>query len=288
MRQLTITQSITNRNSASLEKYLQEISKLEMISIEQEILLTQAIRNGDKKALDTLTKANLRFVVSVAKQYQFRGLSLSDLINEGNIGLIRAAMRFDETKGFKFISYAVWWIRQGIIQALSEKGRMVRLPGNRVNLGHKVQRTVSVLEQTHERMPSLEEVAEELQISKEELLSVNEYHINYVSLDSPHPVTGEETMLDSLVDTTHHTTNQKVDHQQSLSIEIGRCLKSLSERERNIICSFFGIGFPEPLNLGEIARKYDMTAERVRQIKDKALIHLRNPQKTRLLREFRV
>jgi RNA polymerase primary sigma factor len=287
MRQLTITPSITNRNAASLEKYLQEISRLDMISIEQEVSLMEAIRSGNKQALDTLTKANLRFVVSVAKQYQFRGLSLSDLISEGNIGLIRSAMRFDETKGFKFISYAVWWIRQSIIQALSEKGRMVRLPGNRVNLGHKVQRTISVLEQTHERMPSWEEVAGELQISKEELLSVNDYHINYVSLDSPHPVTGEETMLDQLVDSNNNTT-RKVDHQQSLAIELKRCLGSLNQRERNILCSFFGIGSIEPMSLSELAVKYNMTAERIRQIKDKAILHLRTPQKTRLLREYRI
>jgi len=286
MRQLTITQSITNRTSASLDRYLQEIGKLEMISIEQEILLTQAIRSGDKKALDTLTKANLRFVVSVAKQYQFRGLSLSDLINEGNLGLIKAAMRFDETKGFKFISYAVWWIRQGIIQALSEKGRMVRLPSNRMNLGHKVQQATSVLEQTHERLPSMEEIAEELQISTEELISVNDYHVNYVSLDTPHPVTGEENMLDHLPGNREGSTDTVVDHHQSLEIEVKRCLESLSERDRNIVCLFFGIGIVQPLNLREIALQYDMTTERVRQIKDKAIKHLQTPKKVRLLRAY--
>ena len=286
MRQLTITQSITNRGSLSLDRYLQEIGKVEMISIEQEIELAQAIRNGDKKALDTLTKANLRFVVSVAKQYQFRGLSLSDLINEGNLGLIKAAMRFDETKGFKFISYAVWWIRQTIIQALSEQARMVRLPSNRVNLGNKVQKVFSLLEQMHERTPSSEELAHEMQISEEELRSVNDYHINYISLDSPNPLTGEESMLENMIDEGADGTDEKVDYKQSLEIEIQRCLRTLTEREKNIVCSFFGIGLSEPLSLTEIAVKYNMTGERVRQIKDKAITHLRNPKKSRLLREY--
>ena len=222
MRQLTITQSITNRGSLSLDRYLLEIGKVEMISVEREIELAQAIRNGDKKALDELTKANLRFVVSVAKQYQFRGLSLSDLINEGNLGLIKAAMRFDETKGFKFISFAVWWIRQSIIQALSDQARMVRLPSNRVNLGNKVQRTLSHLEQVYERTPSSEELATEMNISEEDLRSVNDYHINYVSLDSPNPITGEESMLDNMIDVEARGTDGNVNYSQSLKIEIKR------------------------------------------------------------------
>lgn len=286
MRQLTITQSITNRGSLSLDRYLQEIGKVEMISIEKEIELAQAIRKGDKKALETLTKANLRFVVSVAKQYQFRGLSLSDLINEGNLGLIKAAMRFDETKGFKFISYAVWWIRQTIIQALSEQARMVRLPSNRVNLGNKMQRAFSLLEQMHERAPSQEELAHEMQISEEDLQTVNDYHINYVSLDSPNPLTGEESMLDNMIDVEAYGTDEKVNHKQSLEIEIKRCLRTLTEREKNIVCSFFGIGLPEALSLSDIALKYDMSSERVRQIKDKAITHLRNPKKSKLLKAF--
>jgi RNA polymerase primary sigma factor len=240
MRQLTITQSITNRGSLSLEKYLHEIGKVDMISVDQEILLAQAIRGGDKKALDTLTQANLRFVVSVAKQYQFRGLALSDLINEGNLGLIKAAKRFDETKGFKFISYAVWWIRQGIIQALSEQARMVRLPSNRVGLGNRVQKAFSQLEQVLERAPSSEEMAEELHITKEELQSVQDYNVNYISLDSPHPVTGEENMLDSLVDGRSNSADEEVSHKQSLEIEVKRCLGLLNEREKNIVRSFFG------------------------------------------------
>ena len=286
MRQLTITQSITNRNSVSLDRYLLEIGKVEMISIEKEIELSQAIRNGDKTALDELTKANLRFVVSVAKQYQFRGLSLSDLINEGNLGLMKAAMRFDETKGFKFISYAVWWIRQSIIQALSEQARMVRLPSNRVNLGNKVQRAFSILEQIHERAPSLEELASEMKMSEQDLNSVSDYHINYISLDSPNPITGEDTMLDTMVDLEGEKTDGKVDYSQSLEIEIRRCLKTLSERERAILCDYFGIDTPQPLSLGEIGFKLNMTAERVRQIKDAALRHLRNPKKSHLLKEY--
>jgi RNA polymerase primary sigma factor len=286
MRQLTITQSITNRGSLSLDRYLQEIGKEEMITIEREIELAQAIRNGDKKALDELAKANLRFVVSVAKQYQFRGLSLSDLINEGNLGLIKAAMRFDETKGFKFISYAVWWIRQSIIQALSDQGRMVRLPSNRINLGNKVQKAISVWEQEHERAPSQEELADEMNVTKEDLQSVVDYHINYVSLDSPNPITGEESMLDNMIDLGSGDTDENVDYTQSLEIEITRCLKTLTDRERNIICAFFGIGVSEALSLGEIAIKHNMSGERVRQIKDKAIRHLRNPKKSDLLKPY--
>jgi RNA polymerase primary sigma factor len=286
MRQLTITQSITNRGSLSLDRYLLEIGKVEMISIEKEIELAQAIKKGDKQALDQLTKANLRFVVSVAKQYQFRGLSLSDLINEGNLGLIKAAMRFDETKGFKFISFAVWWIRQSIIQALSDQARMVRLPSNRVSLGNKVQRTFSQLEQVYERTPSSEELATEMNISEEDLRSVSDYHINYVSLDSPNPITGEESMLENMVDEDSRGTDGNVNYCQSLKIEIKRCLKTLTERERSILCSFFGIGVPEPLSLSEIGMQHNMTGERVRQIKDKAILHLRSPKKSHLLREY--
>lgn len=286
MRQLTITQSITNRGVLSLDRYLQEINKEEMISIEREIELAQAIKKGDKKALDELTKANLRFVVSVAKQYQFRGLSLSDLINEGNVGLIKAAMRFDETRGFKFISYAVWWIRQNIIQALSDQGRMVRLPSNRVSLGNKVQRAISSWEQTHERAPSQEELANEMKISEEDLASVSDYHINYVSLDSPNPITGEESMLDNMVDRQTTGTDENVSYTQSLKIEIKRCLKTLTEREREIVCAFFGIGLPQPLSLSELGLKYKMSGERVRQIKDKAIANLRKPKKSHLLKEY--
>lgn len=285
MRQLTITPSITNRGSLSLDRYLQEIGKEEMISIEREIELAQAIRQGDKKALDELTKANLRFVVSVAKQYQFRGLSLSDLINDGNVGLIKAAMRFDETKGFKFISYAVWWIRQSIIQSLGEQGRMVRLPSNKISLGNKMQRAISQLEQMHQRNPSLEELSTEMRIPQTELDSIVDYSVNYVSLDSPGP-TSEETMIDNMVDENAKATDNKVNYRQSLEIEITRCLKTLPERERDIVSSFFGIGIPTALSLSEIAIQYNMSRERVRQIKDKAITNLRTPKKSKLLKEY--
>ncbi|HEY0732655.1 MAG TPA: RNA polymerase sigma factor RpoD/SigA [Chitinophagaceae bacterium] len=286
MRQLTITQSITNRGALSIDRYLQEIGKVDMVSIEEEIKLAQAIRNGDKKALETLTKANLRFVVSVAKQYQFRGLSLSDLINEGNLGLIKAASRFDETKGFKFISYAVWWIRQGIIQALSEQGRLVRLPTNRVNLSNKVQRAYTQLEQAEERAPTFGELAEELQINEKDVESVNDFNINYISLDKPLHTLTEESMLDRLVDNSSETTDNKVDYKQSLEIEVMRCLESLSERDRNIVQYYFGIGIAQPLTLNEIALKYEITCERVRQIKDKAIRQLRMPVRSNRLREY--
>src|SRR5678809_1222503 len=278
MRQLKIATQITNRDSQAVEKYLQEISKISMITPEEETTLAQRIHMGDQRALEKLVKSNLRFVVSVAKQYQHQGLSLSDLINEGNLGLIKAAMRFDETKGFKFISYAVWWIRQTIIQALSEQARMVRLPSNRIHLGNKVQKAISLWEQVYERAPSSEELANEMKISEEDVQSVNDYHINYVSLDSPNPITGEESMLDNMIDEDTRGTDENVNYCQSLKIEIKRCLKTLTERERNILCSFFGIGIPEPLSLSEIGMQHNMTGERVRQIKDKAILHLRSPK----------
>lgn len=286
MRQLTITHSITNRGTLSLNKYLLEISKMEMVSPEEEIRLARCIRQGDNQALESLTKANLRFVVSVAKQYQFRGLSLSDLINEGNLGLIRAATRFDETKGFKFISYAVWWIRQSIIQALMEQGRLVRLPANRVNLGNKVQRTISQLEQEFERAPSPEELAEELHINAAEILSVSNYDYHYVSLDAPSSESDDGSLGERMADVQSDPTDCGVDHKQSLYTEIMRCLESLNDREKKIICYFFGIGHAQPLSAQEIGIKYNMSGERIRQIKDKAISRLRAPQKANLLRSF--
>jgi RNA polymerase primary sigma factor len=285
MRQLTITRSITNRGTLSLDMYLLEIGKVEMITVEEEILLARAIQGGDKKALDTLTQANLRFVVSVAKQYQFRGLSLSDLINEGNLGLIKAAMRFDETRGFKFISYAVWWIRQSIIQALGEQGRLVRLPANRVNLGNKVQKAFSRFEQQHQRNPSTEELAQELEISEQDVLLVNDFNFNYVSLDTPNSVT-EESMADQIVDTANKSPDQPLNHAQSLHTEIMRCLHTLNKREKDILCSFFGIGISTALSMSEIAVKHNMSKERVRQIKAKAITQLRTPKRSQLLREY--
>lgn len=257
-----------------------------MIPVDKEIELAQAINRGSKKALDELTRANLRFVVSVAKQYQFKGLSLSDLINEGNLGLMKAAARFDETKGFKFISYAVWWIRQAIIHALSEQARLVRLPSNRVNMGNKAQQAISILEQIHERAPSVEELATEMQLPEADIQSIADYHISYVSLDSTNPVTGEGSLLDCLHDKEGKSTDEKLDHQQSLDIEIQRCLKTLPERERDIIRAFFGIGLSEPVSLSRIAARYDMTGERVRQIKDRAIGILRKSQKTKLLKQY--
>lgn len=286
MRQLTITQSITNRDSQSVERYLQEISKLDMISMEQEVQLARSIRSGDKSALDKLVQANLRFVVSVAKQYQSRGMSLNDLINEGNVGLIRAANRFDETKGFKFISYAVWWIRQGIIQALAEKGRMVRIPSNRISQGFKVQQMMASLEQLHERTPSTAELGEELNIDEEYLQSITgDNMLHYVSLDAPNIHT-DETMSDTMIDENAQQADNAIRHKKSLEIEVMRCLQTLSERERNILCYFFGIGMSEPLSLSDIANKFSMTGERVRQIKDKAINQLRSPKRSRLLREY--
>lgn len=286
MRQLTISHSITNRGTQSLNKYLLEISKLPMVTADEEIILAREIRAGNKEALEKLTKANLRFVVSVAKQYQFRGLSLSDLINEGNLGLIRAAMRFDETRGFKFISYAVWWIRQSIIQALTEQGRMVRVPANRISLSNKVQKAFSQLEQEHERAPSSEELADELKINNTEVLAAASYDFHYVSLDAPMSETDDGTMSDRMIDENAAGTDAGVDHSQSLLTEIMRCLGSLSDREKTIICYFYGIGQAQPMTAQEIGIKYNMTGERIRQIRDKAISRLRSPQKTNLLRSF--
>jgi RNA polymerase primary sigma factor len=284
MRQLTITQAITSRDSLSLEKYLAEISKIPMITMDEETILAQRIRSGDRIALNKLTNANLRFVVSVAKKYQFRGLALSDLINEGNIGLIRAAQQFDETKGFKFISYAVWWIRQSIIQAIGDQSRMVRLPLNKVTLGGKMQNAYRQLEQEHERAPTVSEIAEELQISTRELSLINDFH--YVSLDAPLSTDGDASLGDMLVDEKGNATDSVVDHDQSLKLEIGRYLATLNQKEKQIVCSYFGLDAKESLSMDEIARQYDMTAERIRQIKDKAIKQLRRHKKIDVLRSF--
>lgn len=285
MRQLKITQSITNRDTASLEKYLQEISKLDMITPEEEVSLARRIQNGDEEALEILTKANLRFVVSVAKQYQFRGLSLSDVINEGNIGLMKAARRFDESRGFKFISYAVWWIRQSIIQAILEQGRIVHLPMNKMTLSIRMQKAISILEQDLERSPSVEEIAGLLDVNINEVRLTIESTSYHASLDSP-LVDGEDgTMLDK-IENTGISTDNLVAHHDSLSIEIERSLQSLSKIEKEVICFFFGIGTSHPYSLNEIGGKYSLTAERVRQIKNKALNKLRAPKKADLLRSF--
>ena len=286
MRQLTITQSITSRGSVSLDRYLQEISKVPMIKPDEEIQLAQAIRGGDETAVERLALANLRFVVSVAKQYQFRGLSLSDLIDEGNIGLINAAKRFDETKGFKFISYAVWWIRQGIIQALIDKARIVRLPSNRVGLSSRVQKVFSQLEQEHERAPSAQELSEEMNITIDEVLALSDPGYHYVSLDAPISGDGDGNMIDLMADEHSGRTDLAVDHTQSLHIELKRILGTLNQKQKEILCYFFGIGMADPLSLQEIGLKYKMSGERVRQIKDQALRKLRTSTRKNLLKDY--
>jgi RNA polymerase primary sigma factor len=286
MRQLKITKSITNRESQSLEKYLQEIGKVELISPEEEVRLATLIKQGDQKALDRLTKANLRFVVSVAKQYQNQGLSLPDLINEGNLGLIKAAQRFDETRGFKFISYAVWWIRQSILQALAEQARIVRLPLNKVGLTNRIQKAFSQLEQEFEREPSAEELAEVLDMDLDEVSSSLGINARHVSMDTPLSEGEESTLLDVLENTNAEKTDAELDHRQSLKVEIDRSLGTLTERQKDVICFFFGIGVDHPMSLEDIGDKFNLTRERVRQIKDKAITKLKTQNRTKVLRTY--
>ncbi|MGZ3845848.1 MAG: sigma-70 family RNA polymerase sigma factor [Flavisolibacter sp.] len=286
MRQLKVTQSITNRTSASLDKYLSEISKIPMITADEEIELTRAIKSGDATAVNKLTSANLRFVVSVAKQYQFRGLALCDIIDEGNIGLINAARRFDETKGFKFISYAVWWIRQSIMQAIADKARLVRLPSNRIGLGNKMQRVFSQLEQVNERAPSEQEISDEMQITVQEVLTFSDCSYHYVSLDAPLGEDSDASRMQELTDEEPIGTDKWVDHTESLHIEVKRVLTTLNKRQSDILCKFFGIGVPQPLSLREIGASYDMSAERIRQIKDTALRQLKSGTKKDLLKVY--
>ena len=284
MRQLKITKSITNRESASLEKYLQEIGKEEMISAEEEVELAQRIKKGDQKALERLTRANLRFVVSVAKQYQNQGLSLPDLINEGNLGLLKAAERFDETRGFKFISYAVWWIRQSILQAISEQSRIVRLPLNQVGSVNKINREINRFEQANERRPSLEEIAEKVDLPEDKIddaMNINGHHI---SVDAPF-VEGEDN---SLLDVMANNDAPMADNTlvaESLKAEIQTALNVLNERERNVIEASYGINTPE-LTLEEIGNKFGLTRERVRQIKEKAIRKLRGCTKNKILKTY--
>jgi RNA polymerase primary sigma factor len=286
MRQLKVTQSITNRTSASLDKYLSEISRIPMITTEEEVELTRAIKGGDTTAINKLTMANLRFVVSVAKQYQFCGLSLCDIIDEGNIGLINAAKRFDETKGFKFISYAVWWIRQSIIQAIGEKARLVRLPSNRIGLVNKMQRVISQLEQVNERSPSEQEISEEMQITIEEVAAFCNCSYQYVSLDEPNFEESDNSRKDELTDEESGGTDKGLDHTESLEIEIKRVLATLNKKQSDILCKFFGIGIPQPLSLTEIGSTYNLSAERVRQIKNTALCQLRVGTKGDMLKLY--
>jgi RNA polymerase primary sigma factor len=286
MRQLKITKSITNRESQSLEKYLQEIGKVDLITPEEEVKLARLIKQGDQKALDRLTKANLRFVVSVAKQYQNQGLSLPDLINEGNLGLIKAAQRFDETRGFKFISYAVWWIRQSILQALAEQSRIVRLPLNKVGLTNRIQKAYSQLEQEYEREPSAEELATMLEMDIEEVSATLGISARHVSVDTPLAEGEDNTLLDVLENPNATKTDMELDHTESLKVEIERSLKTLTERQKEVICYFFGIGVDHPMSLEDIGEKFSLTRERVRQIKDKAITKLRTVNRCKLLRTY--
>ena len=286
MRQLKITKSITNRESQSLEKYLQEIGKVELITPEEEVKLARLIKQGDQRALDRLTKANLRFVVSVAKQYQNQGLSLPDLINEGNLGLIKAAQRFDETRGFKFISYAVWWIRQSILQALAEQARIVRLPLNKVGLTNRIQKAYSQLEQEYEREPSAEELADVLGMDLEEVSASMSISSRHVSMDTPLSEGEDSTLIDVLINPNAEKTDAELDHKESLKMEIERSLRTLTERQKEVICYFFGIGVDHPMSLEDIGEKFSLTRERVRQIKDKAITKLRTANQGRQLRSF--
>jgi RNA polymerase primary sigma factor len=284
MRQLKITQSITNRESQSLDKYLSEIAKVDLITAQEEVILAQKIREGDQAALERLTKTNLRFVVSVAKQYQNQGLTLGDLINEGNLGLIKAAKRFDETKGFKFISYAVWWIRQSILSAVAEQSRIVRLPLNQVGSLSKIRKSSSKLEQQFERPPTPEEVAEDLETTTEKISDALSNAGRHVSVDAPF-VTGEEnTLLDVLQSGDAGTDSMLMI--DSLTQEIKRSLSILAERERQVIVLFFGLDSTAVHSLEEIGEKFSLTRERVRQIKDKALMRLRQNSKARLLQSY--
>ena len=285
MRQLKITRSITNRESESLEKYLQEISKEEMISTEEEVELAQRIKNGDREALERLTRANLRFVVSVAKQYQNQGLTLADLINEGNMGLIKAAERFDETRGFKFISYAVWWIRQNILQAIADQSRIVRVPLNQVGSASKINKLLNKFEQENERRPSIEEIQEQIDLPLEkidEALSAGNSH--HVSVDAPFVDGDDSSLIDVLINEDSPTADNHL-VLESLRTEIQKVLNTLSERERTIIEAFYGINQPE-MTLDEIGEKQGLTRERVRQIKEKAIRRLRDNTKNQILKGY--
>ena len=284
MRQLKITKSITNRESASLDKYLQEIGKEDLITVEEEVELAQRIRKGDQEALETLTKANLRFVVSVAKQYQNQGLSLPDLINEGNLGLIKAAEKFDETRGFKFISYAVWWIRQSILQALAEQSRIVRLPLNQVGSLNKINKAFARFEQEHERVPSPEELAQELELPREKVTDTLRVAGRHISVDAPFADGEDNSLLDVLVNPDSPNADRGLIN-ESLATEVDRALETLTERERDIIRYFFGIGCSE-MTLEEIGEKFDLTRERVRQIKEKAIRRLRHSSRSKLLKSY--
>ena len=286
MRQLKITKSITNRESQSLEKYLQEIGKVELITPEEEVKLAIRIKQGDQAALEKLTKANLRFVVSVAKQYQNQGLTLPDLINEGNLGLIKAAQRFDETRGFKFISYAVWWIRQSILQALAEQSRIVRLPLNKVGLTNRISKAYSQLEQEFEREPTPEELAFLLDMDTEEIAATLGVAARHVSMDQPLSDGEDSTLIDVLINHNAEKTDHALAFKASLKTEIERSLSTLTERQKDVIRFFFGIGVDHALSLEDIGEHFNLTRERVRQIKDKAITKLRSASRCKLLKTY--
>lgn len=284
MRQLKISKSITNRESASLDKYLQEIGHEELLSVDEEVELAQKIKKGDRRALERLTRANLRFVVSVAKQYQNQGLSLPDLINEGNVGLIKAAEKFDETRGFKFISYAVWWIRQSILQAIAEQSRIVRLPLNQVGSVNKINRELNKFEQEHERRPSVDEIADRIDLPKDKIEEAMKVNNRHVSMDAPFVDGEDNSLLDVLADNDMPMADKAL-VQESLRKEIDRAIELLNDREQKVVRAFFGIGSPE-MTLEEIGEKYNLTRERVRQIKEKAIRRLRHNTKNKLLKTY--
>ena len=284
MRQLKISKSITNRESASLDKYLQEIGHEELLTTDQEVELAQRIRKGDKRALERLTKANLRFVVSVAKQYLNQGLSLPDLINEGNVGLIKAAEKFDETRGFKFISYAVWWIKQSILQAIAEQSRLVRLPLNQVGSVNKITRELNKFEQEHERKPSVDEIAERVDLPEDKIADAMKANSRHVSMDAPIADGEDSSMIDFLSGDSSNTDRELAI--ESLKEEVSRILKLLTDKEQKVLRAFFGIDGSPEMTLDEIGEKYNLTRERVRQIKEKALRRLRHNTKNKLLKSY--
>ena len=285
MRQLKITKQVTNRETASLDKYLQEIGKVDLITAEEEVELAQRVKQGDQLALEKLTKANLRFVVSVAKQYQNQGLTLPDLINEGNLGLIKAAQRFDETRGFKFISYAVWWIRQSILQALAEQSRIVRLPLNKIGSINKINKTYAFLEQSHERPPSAEEIANELDMTINDVKESMKNSGRHVSMDAP-LVEGEDSNLYDVLRSGESPNPDKELIHESLRTEIERALETLTPREADVIKLYFGLGNHHPMTLEEIGETFDLTRESVRQIKEKAIRRLKHTSRSKILKTY--
>ena len=285
MRQLKITKQVTNRETASLDKYLQEIGKVDLITAEEEVELAQKIKAGSQIALEKLTKANLRFVVSVAKQYQNQGLTLPDLINEGNLGLIKAAQRFDETRGFKFISYAVWWIRQSILQALAEQSRIVRLPLNKIGSINKINKTYAFLEQSHERPPSAEEIAKELDMTINDVKESMKNSGRHVSMDAP-LIEGEDSNLYDVLNSGESPNPDRKLLHESLRIEINRALETLTPREADVVKLYFGLGEHQPMTLEEIGETFDLTRERVRQIKEKAIRRLKHTSRSKILMTY--